>query len=307
MAFSMHGPSIRKYVKLHKNEVCFTACCDIDNEKAKRFAAEFNIPNHYTDIETMLDAEKPDAVSLICPVELTAELSALILRKGYPLIVEKPPGMITEETKQMMEAAGDVPNQVAFNRRYMPIVQKAKEMIGANTRINDIRYRMARVNRLDPDFTTTAIHGIDLVKYMAGNEYRQLHFYYREVGTATHYHISGQTENGTVVHLDFLPVAGEDTERLEISTSKGMFYLRLPIWTNCYDKLGGLEHMMNNQSVYTFSEEEESFVLSGFYHENAFFFDDLRKNKKPEGDIASGLQSVEVAEYIRRREMIYKK
>jgi predicted dehydrogenase len=307
MAWSQHGPAIKKYESLNPG-VRFAACCDIDGEKAKKFREAFGLAHGYTDIETMLDAEKPQAVSLISPVEHTADLSCLILGKGYPLIVEKPPGLDAAETRRMMEAAKGIPNQVSFNRRYMPYVQKAMEIIGDSS-IYDIRYRMARVRRLDDDFATTAIHGIDLVKYMAGGEYSQLRFTYREFPhlgpTVANFHLSGRMGNGTVVHLDFLPISGTDTERVEINTEKGMFWLKLPLWAGCYDKQGSLEHLDKGKSACIFTTDDEGFVSGGFYNENAFFFDDVRGGKAPKGDIASGLQPVEIADCLRKREAGY--
>ena len=40
------------------------ACCDIDLEKAKNYAARYGIPAVYTDYNEMLEKEKPDAVSV---------------------------------------------------------------------------------------------------------------------------------------------------------------------------------------------------------------------------------------------------
>ena len=51
--------------------------------------------------------------------------------------------------------------------------------------------------------------------------------------------------------------------------------------------------------------EEEFFVSNGFYEENAHFFDCIRKGVRPEGDIASGLQAVEIAQCIRNRAISY--
>jgi predicted dehydrogenase len=308
MAWGQHGPAIKRYEALH-DDVRFSACCDINGEQARKFKESFGLDNDYTDMEAMLSAEKPQAVSLIVPVERTMELSCRVLAMGFPLITEKPPGLNVGETRRMMEAAGDIPNQVAFNRRYMPLVQKARALIGGTDSITDIRYRMARVRRPDPDFSTTAIHGIDLVKYLSGNFYRQLHFTYRELpehgpGVAN-FHLSGRMGNGIVVHLDFLPMSGVNTERLEINTTRGLYSLRLPIWEGCYDGYGRLDFFENNIRAERIQEEDEWFILGGFYHENAFFFDDLRNGKKPEGDIASGLQAVDVADCIRRREAAY--
>ena len=183
MARNQHGPSITKYAAANEN-VHFVACCDIIEEKAKSFASEFDLSAWYTNIDNMLDAEKPDAVCLIAPEHLTAELSCEILGKGYPLILEKPPGLNENETLRMIEASKNVPNQVAFNRRYMPIIEKTVSLLdewGGAGCILDIQYKMVRANRTDPDFSTTAIHGIDLVKFLVRSDYKEINFRYREL------------------------------------------------------------------------------------------------------------------------------
>ena len=40
---------------------------------------------------------------------------------------------------------------------------------------------MTRVERRDPDFSTTAIHGLDAVRYLAGADYAEARFRYREL------------------------------------------------------------------------------------------------------------------------------
>jgi myo-inositol 2-dehydrogenase / D-chiro-inositol 1-dehydrogenase len=71
----------------------------------------------------MLDTERPDAVSLVAPVERTCELACLILECGFPLLVEKPPGRTVAEVDRMIAAAGGVAHQVAFNRRFAPLLR----------------------------------------------------------------------------------------------------------------------------------------------------------------------------------------
>lgn len=318
MARNQHGPACKKYEAAHEN-VTFAACCDIDEGRAKSFAARFNIPAWYTCIDTMLDTEKPQAVCLIAPEALTAELSCKVLEKGYPLIMEKPPGMTTEETLRMIRAAErlSVPNQVAFNRRYMPIVQKAMSLLddwGGAGCITDIQYRMVRANRTDPNFSTTAIHGIDLVKYLARAGYKEINFQYYELPhkgeTVANFYLNCKMENGIVTNLAFLPVSHINTERVEINTTKGLLCLHLPIWAGCYDGHGKLTLYSNNEKAWEIDGADiagctDDFVLGGFYHENAMFFDAVQRGQKPEGDIASGLQGVEIANCIRKRHPNY--
>ena len=313
MAYNQHGPACKMYELLHEN-VYFAACCDIDAERAKSFAKQFGLSAWYTCIDTMLDAEKPQAVCLIAPEPLTAELSCKILEKGYPLIMEKPPGMNPEETMRMIHAAKNVPNQVAFNRRYMPIVQKTMELIsewGGAGCIMDIQYRMIRANRMDPNFSTTAIHGIDLVKYLAQSPYKDIHFRYHELPqigeTVANFYLNGEMENGIVSNLAFLPVSGINTERVEVNTTKGLLCLNLPIWAGCYDGYGKITLYTNNEKAWEIdgadiAGSKKDFILGGFYNENAMFFDTVRNGKECDGDIASGLQAVEIADCVRFRQ-----
>ena len=311
-----HAPACKLYEQLHPGAK-LVACCDIMEEKAMEYRQKFDIPTYYTDMDKMLDMEKPDAVCLIVPVHLTAELTCKILAKGYPVIAEKPPGATPEECRKMIEAAKGIPNAVSFNRRYMPLVKKAVAMIdewGGPSYIMDIRYRMVRVRRNEPDFSSTAIHGIDLVKHIAGAPYKHIDIRYKNLPqygeTVANYHLNGEMENGIVVNLDFLPVSGIVTERLEINTHRGMIYLNLTVGEGTCDHPGTLTHFENGKQVLTIrgTEEDENapvHVLGGFYDENADFFNDVRNGKIPVGDIASGLQSVEVAESIKNRQAAY--
>jgi len=316
MARNQHGPACKIYEALHEN-VHFAACCDIDAERAQSFAQQFGLSAWYTCINTMLDTEKPQAVCLIAPEALTAELSCKILEKGYPLIMEKPPGIHPEETMRMIHAAKNITNQVAFNRRYMPIVQKAMSLLdewGGVNCIMDIQYRMVRSNRTDPHFSTTAIHGIDLVKYIAHSPYKYVNFRYHalpHIGkTVANFYLNCEMENSIVTNLAFLPMSGINTERVEINTTKGLLCLNLPIWAGCYDGYGKITLYNDNEKVWEMNGADiagskEDFVLGGFYNENAVFFDAIRNGKNPDGDIASGLQAVEIANCINQRLLTY--
>ena len=321
LANSQHGPAILKYIEQNR-DTDFIACCDIDENRARDFKDKFGLKRHYTDIHVMLDTEKPDAVSLICPENKTAELSCLIMERGYPLMLEKPPGLNGAQTRRMLEVAKqyDVPNQVAFNRRYIPLVHKLLEIISSTSNddtmneIMDIHYRMIRVNRRDIDFAATAIHGIDLVKYIAGAEYKEADFRYQELPQygehVANIHINGIMTSGTVVHMDFLPMSGVVTERLEVNTHKGLFRLELPVWAYGHDMPGRITQIVNNEITFTMTGSEltgstDEVMLNGFYHENESFFNDIRNGRKPPGDIISGLQSVEVADCINHRRTRY--
>ena len=174
MAKSGHGPAFKKYAQEY-NDTLLAGCCDIKREAAEEFAATFGFSRAYTDYRVMLDEVKPDVVSLLSPVELTSELAVSVLKLGYPLILEKPPGRNREEILAIDRAAREagVSVRTAFNRRYTPLVQKLKELL-ADEKIMNITYQMYRRGRSEPDFSTTSIHAIDAVSFVGGGKYKNV-------------------------------------------------------------------------------------------------------------------------------------
>lgn len=317
MAEHGHGPAWREYADRNPG-VTLAACCDIDEARAVSFQEKFGFSRSYTDIDTMLEREEPDAVCLVVPVHLMTAMAIPMLEKGYPLLLEKPPGLNREETVRLMKAAakGRTPNQVAFNRRYMPLAMKLQEALqpyGASG-IHTIRYVMYRTGRTDEDFATTAIHGIDLASYMAGSNYRHVQIRYQELpaigNQVANIHLNGELVSGAVVQLSFCPVSGTCMERMEVSVWDHTFFLELPVWGSP-DIPGRLLHRERNRTVIDLAgdgaaEVDMLFALNGFYEENRRFFDDIRAGRMPQGDISSGLQAVEIADCIRNRKDEYR-
>ena len=50
------------------------ACCDLNEQRLRPYAEKFEIPNQYTDLDEMLNKEKPDVVHVITPPTLRVEL-----------------------------------------------------------------------------------------------------------------------------------------------------------------------------------------------------------------------------------------
>lgn len=310
MATSGHGPSYKKYAKLNQG-VELTACCDAIEEKAKTFMKMFDFKKYYTDIDKMLDAERPDAVALVAPVSLTMPLSIKIMEKGYPIILEKPPGLNGDETRKLIEVAKkyNIPNQVAFNRRYAPIIKEGCKVLidFSPQQIENIRYDFYRVGRKDADFSTTTIHAIDTVKFLARSEYEYISFIYQDLDNTPvgNIFISGKFKSGSTFQINFCPASGLVMERATVSLYNNAVFIDVPIWGSM-DVPGKVLHLSSDKKIkevtgYDLGVFENMFEYSGFYNENAEFFDCIRQGKLPGGDIESGLQSVEIADCIRKR------
>jgi predicted dehydrogenase len=318
IAFQMHGHAYKAYAGLRQDTV-LAACCDIDGEKARKFKESFGFRACYTDYREMLKTEKPDAVCLNAPVKLTAELASAILEEGYPLILEKPPGKNREETLAIMKAAAKgpnrlsaVPHQVAFNRRFIPVLDALVHELrlsGGPENIQNISCEFFRINRRDPDFATTAIHGIDTVRYVADSDYEEVHFFYQELPSAGEGVCNVTMEcrfvSGAAAQLRFCPMTGITIERLAVNAGNDTFFALLP-YQNSPDAPGSFLHYRGSQVIKELNGADlsggtEIFRTNGFYQEDAAFFDAIREGREPAGNLSTTLQSVELEDCIRRR------
>jgi predicted dehydrogenase len=317
MASHAHGPAYAKYAAEHP-DTNLAACCDLNAERAEMFRARFGYQRCYTDIAAMLKEETPDAVCLIAPIALTCELACPILEKGIPVLMEKPPGQSVAEIDRMIAAAevGNAPSQVAFNRRTIPLLVRLKRLLEevAPGAIQHLRLEFTRTGRADPDFSTTAIHGIDTARFLVGSDYQEIRFHYQPLpqfgeGVANVF-LEALFQNGVTGHLHFCPMAGEIAERITLQADDQTFHLHLPIW-NALDFPGRLRHLRQNACLLDTPCEiaangGEGFEINGFYGENAAFLDAIRAGKPPAPDLKQARQSVEVMERYRLREEWYR-
>ncbi len=310
-AASSHGPSQARYAARHPGFV-LAGCCDLDAVRAASHRDRFGFARSYADPRAMLDAERPDAVVLVVPEDATCGLASRVLELGYPLLLEKPPGRTPEEVDRMVAAAerraGSVPHQVAFNRRFAPMVRETRtRLLETGAPLRHIHYEMTRVDRRDPDFSTTAIHGIDAVRFLAGSDYAAVRFAYHErpeagPGVADIF-MDAVMDSGATAHLAFCPTAGVVVERATLHAPGHTFFLHIPMWGGI-DSPGHLRHYVDGRERASVVGETgtEPFVLGGFYAEYEAFLGDLEAGRAPSPGLRESRQSVAVAESIRHRE-----
>ena len=311
----MHGPSYLK-CRAENTDIVLAGCCDTDETKAASFRKNFDFEKAYTDMEGMFKAEKPDALFLLSPVDSTFKLAGKILDMGLPLALEKPPGKTGEETLGLIRKAekGNVPNMVLFNRRYSPLIRTLRELLdGFKTEeIQLIQYDMFRINRLDDDFATTAIHAVDAVKFISGSDYQEINFSYRdypELGkNIADVSMFFTMKSGATGNINICPVTGINMERVTVNLLNHIFILEYP--GTALSPSGRLVVINNNEITAEYNgksmkDGDKPFEREGFFFENKHFLDMVMQGVKPSGDLASALQSVEVSECIRKRILKY--
>lgn len=312
-----HGPSQARCAR-ERPELTLAGCCDLDASRAESFRREFGYDRAYTDPAAMLDTERPDAVVVVVPVERTVAVGSMVLERGLPLLLEKPPGATVPEVDRLIAAAdgggGPVPHQVAFNRRYAPLVRELRRRIEEAGPLQHLHYEMTRLERRDTDFSTTAIHGLDAVRYLAGCDYAEARFRYHELpglgpGVANIL-VDAVMTSGATAHLAFCPVAGVLVERAAAHAHGHSLFLHVPMWSGV-DSPGRLWHYAEGRLAVDLGGQEVGdgtalFELGGFYRETVAFLDALAAGRQPSPGLREARQSVEIAERVRHRAAEYR-
>ncbi|PKQ25455.1 MAG: gfo/Idh/MocA family oxidoreductase [Actinobacteria bacterium HGW-Actinobacteria-4] len=130
----------------------------------------------YTDIDQMLDQAQPDLVTVCLPNEVHYEPTLQLLKRGIPLLVEKPLVFdLTEADALLAEAERqDTFFAINLNHRYAEPVQRAKAAIDAGV-LGDIVFATWRFGG-EPNFGTsphanlieTQVHGLDMLEHLCG-------------------------------------------------------------------------------------------------------------------------------------------
>jgi predicted dehydrogenase len=306
-----HAPAYQEYARSHEN-VLLAACCDVDAQRAGQFRDRFGFQHAYTDYREMLEREHPQAVTLNVPPHWISTIGCDVLRRGYPLLAEKPPGLSLEALDDLIAAAASrgVIHQVAFNRRFMPVNLALKgQLAGLST--YHLEIQMARVQRTDENFATTAVHAIDLARFLLDSDYTQASLTYQELpGLAqgvANILLNGRLASGATVHLSIFPVTGVNIERAAIYALDHTFFLQA---NNGPDSPGRFSHyhkglLVSEQNAVQLTGRQDDYFLNGFYHEDAAFFDAVQAGRQPLQDFQSCRQSIEIMQGIMQRKTLF--
>jgi UDP-N-acetyl-2-amino-2-deoxyglucuronate dehydrogenase len=197
------------------------ACCRTE-EKGRAFAAEFGCSWH-RDAAAMLRKEKPDFVTVATPsgAHLDAVLAAI--RKGVPVICEKPLEITLKRIDRMIAAAekAGVPLGAIFPQRFNPVIQTVHAAAAAGRFgplavaasyvpwwRDDAYYGPGRwqgTKALDGGgaLMNQSIHGVDALQWIAGATMPEL----------------APNENPVESVVALTAVRAHDPERLEVEDS----------------------------------------------------------------------------------------
>jgi predicted dehydrogenase len=214
-ASAMHLPACRRLREQGLAEYC--SVCDCDQAKAQR-AADLLGAKPYADLALMLAAEKPDGLIILVKPDATPHLIQTAIDRRLPFLTEKPPATSVSVHQRLMEAAGDLPHVIAYNRRFTPYVTKAREWIGQRS-IQSVEASLCRFRRLDADFTSTAVHAIDAALFLAGGRIAEARIETNRRDAVTNLFLAAWTADDCHISLVVTPHSGFSDEEYTLRTT----------------------------------------------------------------------------------------
>ncbi len=229
-------------------DVDFCAIVGRTPEKTQARADAYQV-RAYTDINAMLETEKPDLVSLCLPNEGHFEPTLRVIRAGVPLFVEKPLTFDIGEADTLLAEAekSGLFFAINFNHRYAVPTQKAKADIEAG-RLGQITFATWRFggeggqNHRFSNLIETQCHGFDMLEFLCG-PIVSVAAHMANVTGKQHstLALSLQFENGAVGSLVGSydsSYAYEDTCRVEINGAEGRILIDDTVRRYSYQKAG---------------------------------------------------------------------
>ena len=127
------------------------AICDKNEQRARALAEKYGLPRVYTDVDDLLQDGDFEAVSIVTPDHLHADIAVKCAQAGKHMLIEKPLATTREDVFRIMEAVNKagVRAMVDLHNRWSPPFAEAKRMIDAGElgsirnayfRLNDIKW-----------------------------------------------------------------------------------------------------------------------------------------------------------------------
>lgn len=126
-----HLPTLRA----HQDRVEVAAIADLDADRVAQVAQEWDIPGRYTDVDALLEAEKPDLLIVCTPPSAHKEAVLKGLRAGAWVWCEKPPMLTLSDYDEVeaQEREGGPYASYVFQHRFGSGAATLKQQVAQGT------------------------------------------------------------------------------------------------------------------------------------------------------------------------------
>ena len=299
-------------LRARAGDLVLAGCCDLDAVRAESFRRDFGYGRAYTDPAAMLEAERLDAVVVVVPggADRGGRLARARARACRCSSRSRPARRCRGRSPDRRRRAGA--RRAAPGRLQSPLRSARPRAAPADrgggpppaSSLRDDARRAARPRLLDD-----AIHGLDAVRFLAGCDYAEARFRYRELpelgkGVANIL-VDASMTSGATAHLAFCPVAGVLVERATAHAHGHSLFLHVPMWSGV-DSPGRLWHFAGGALVAELGGDaggrrHRAFRVGRLLPRDGRLPRRARSGRAPSPSLRESRQSVEIAERIRQR------
>ncbi len=301
MANSVHYPSLKEM-----QDVEMAAICDLVPDKLHATADKFEIEGRYSDYKRMIEETAPDAVYVLMPPHHLFDIVIHVVSQKLHCYIEKPPGVTSEQTRQMANAAEDngVIGMVAFNRRYIPLMRQCRAKVEASGAMNQVVSTFYKQHDGGPYYggaidilSCDAVHAVDALRFMGGDVVGCASAV-RTLGKkfATSWTALLEFESGAIGVLLANWQTGGRVHQFEMHSHGASAFI------DPDDK--AILHLNNKLAAETITAVEaaggrqEKYHSYGFFGENRHFIDCIQSGEQPETSFADAAKTMELVDLI---------
>lgn len=306
------------------NELEIVAVCDVIPEKMEELLAKHELGKNtdikrYIDYKEMIEAEKPQLVSIATESGNHAEIALYCIEKDVNVIIEKPMAMSIEDADKIIEMAEKkgVKASACHQNRFNIAIQELRKALEAG-RFGKLSHGSIHVrwNRNKGYYDQAkwrgtwaedggalmnqCIHGIDLLRWMMGDEIEEIYG-----ATRQQFHDYLEAEDVGMAVVKFKNGAIGTIEGTTNVYPKNLEETLYIFGENGTVKIGGTS--TNNIDVWDFADEteednknkgleEQTSNVYGNGHTSLFadVIDAMENDRKPYVDAVAGRNALEV-------------
>jgi len=298
IAQTAHCPALAEL-----RDVEVAAICDVIPDVAQQTAEKFGIPKVYRGYREMIEETNPDAVYVLVRAHQMYDIAEFALKRGKHVFLEKPPGVMTEQTRQLRDlaAANNCLTAVGFQRRFTPITVECLRRVRERGPVHQVLVTFLKWMEEGAYYGGgdilhgDVIHIVDTMRWMAGAEAVDAYSDVKAHGTsiATAHNAFVRFSNGVIGLLQSNHRVGGRQLRMEIH-GIGISCVFAP-------EDGGVIYEAGKETERLDAAElaggPEMFRI-GFLQENRHFIDCIRTGRQPDTNLADALKTMKLCDAI---------
>ena len=295
--------------------------CEVDEARLQTVGDQFAIRERHTDYRDLLAGKRLDAVLVLTQPAATYGVAKDFLAAGIPTLMEKPPGMSTDQTRDLLatSAATGAQGMVAVNRRFNPLLTQAREIVERHGKIAVIvaefyhfslplyRSMGSSEETLASVVTPGSIHTVDLIRFLGGDvaevHARADNYFDRHADSFTAL-IRSRTERQASWTTNLTsPVR---IEKVSFHGNQASAFLE-GLADSCVVHEGDVTHDLTNvrrrdPSSPEWSDRPFNPYINGWWHQDRFFLDAVRAGRPigfPASNLEDAVKTMELIDMIR--------